>query len=326
VTAISYHDTVNDLQGLDWTGTGPFASLDWFTLLENAGAKPFVVLANDGAEHVALPLVRQGKNLSGLSNWYAFTFQPLCSAVAVPLQMLCAVARDLRHHADRICLTKLAESDAQQLNQAFRASGWHCRVEPCDSNHILTLSGRDYARYMADRPGPLRTTLKRKAKHCEVELFTEFQSDTWEIYERIYAKSWKPEEGDPALLKAFAQSESAKGHLRLAIARHEGTPVAAQFWTVQDNTAWIHKLAHLESAKPLSAGTILTAALMAQVIDKDGVQAIDFGTGNDPYKRDWMEQVRTRFRLTCWRPEAPRNWLPIVKSTLRNLVSPARAG
>jgi hypothetical protein len=326
VTAISYHDTVNDLQGLDWTGTGPFASLDWFMLLENAGAKPCVVLASNGAQQVALPLIRQGKSLSGLSNWYAFTFQPLCSAVAVPLQMLGVMARDLRRHADRICLTKLAESDAELLRQAFCAGGWICRVEPCDSNHILTLNGRDYAQYMAGRPGPLRTTLKRKTRHLNVEIYTVFQDDIWQIYEHVYGESWKPEEGDPALLRAFAQAESAKGHFRLAIARHEGAPVAAQFWTVQDNTAWIHKLAHLESAKPLSPGTVLTAALMARVIDRDGVQVVDFGTGNDPYKRDWMEQVRPRYSISCWRAGALRNWLPITKSHLRNLVSPAHAG
>jgi CelD/BcsL family acetyltransferase involved in cellulose biosynthesis len=68
--------------------------------------------------------------------------------------------------------------------------------------------------------------------------------------------------------------------------------VAAQFWTVDGGTAWIHKLAHLDSAKPLSAGTTLSAALFAHVIDRDRVTWVDFGTGDDPYKRDWMEQVR----------------------------------
>ena len=39
MTAVSYHDTVNDLQGLAFAGQGPFARREWFTLLENAGAK-----------------------------------------------------------------------------------------------------------------------------------------------------------------------------------------------------------------------------------------------------------------------------------------------
>ena len=100
--------------------------------------------------------------------------------------------------------------------------------------------------------------------------------------------------------------------------------VAAQFWTVDDGTAWIHKLAHLESAKPLSAGTTLTAALFEHVIERDRVEWVDFGTGDDPYKREWMEQVRPRYRLTCWRPSDPRNWPVIGKALLRKLVSQPR--
>ena len=68
----------------------------------------------------------------------------------------------------------------------------------------------------------------------------------------------------------------------LGIARHEGKPIAAQFWTVENGVAYIHKLAHLEEAKPLSAGTVLTAALMAQVIDRDRATLVDFGTGDAP--------------------------------------------
>ena len=62
------------------------------------------------------------------------------------------------------------------------------------------------------------------------------------------------------------------------------------------------------------------------VIDIDHVEWVDFGTGDDPYKRDWMEQVRTRYRLTCLRPGDPRNWPAIAKAWLRKLVSPRVAG
>ena len=94
-------------------------------------------------------------------------------------------------------------------------------------------------------------------------------------------------------------------------------------WTVDHGTAYIHKLAHLESAKPLSPGTTVTAALFEHVIDRDRVDWVDFGTGDDPYKRDWMELVRPRYRLSCWRSQDPRNWPAIGKAWLRKLVSPA---
>ena len=46
------------------------------------------------------------------------------------------------------------------------------------------------------------------------------------------------------------------------------------------------------------------------------LMGIDFGTGDDPYKRDWMERVRPRYRLTCWRPANPRNWAALGKVLL----------
>ena len=70
----------------------------------------------------------------------------------------------------------------------------------------------------------------------------------------------------------------------------------------------------------MSAST-LTAALMEQVIDCDGVKLVDFGTGDDSYKRDWMDDARERYRLQCWRKGDPRNWPAIVKRRLRALVS-----
>jgi len=218
------------------------------------------------------------------------------------------------------------DGTARQLERAFARSGWLVVREACDTNRVLDVAGRSYAEYLEGRPGPVRTTLKRKAKKVAIEIHDRFDEDAWSAYEDIYGESWKPEEGDPALLRAFAEAEGAAGRIRLAVARHEGEAVAAQFWTVEEGTAYIHKLAHRESAKPLSPGTSLTAALMERVIDGDRVRFVDFGTGDDPYKRDWMDQARPRYRLQAWRKGDPRNWPAIGRAKLRTLVSPAAHG
>jgi CelD/BcsL family acetyltransferase involved in cellulose biosynthesis len=166
----------------------------------------------------------------------------------------------------------------------------------------------------------VRTTLKRKAGKVAVTIETEFNPESWAAYEAIYAQSWKPEEGSPTFLRAFAEAEGAAGRLRLALARADGEPVAAQFWTVENGTAYIHKLAHTEASKPLSPGTTLSAALFERVIDHDRVETVDFGTGDNPYKRDWMEEVRLRYRLTMYRPGSPGNWPRMAKASLRQML------
>lgn len=326
MTAISYHETINDLQALDLAGNGPFAQAQWFRLLENRlksdGKAPFIALAQGGNAALALPLIRRNNALEVLTNWYAFTWEPMLSVgIAEDSRRNLArqLATDLAKQSSHIVLEKLPEEDGTLniLEDAFSDAGWAVLREECDTNHVLDVAGRNYGEYLASRPGKLRTTLKRKAKKVEVRLSTCFNAQDWAAYEAIYADSWKPEEGDPALLREFAEQESAAGHFRFGLALAEGEPVAAQFWTVEGGTAYIHKLAHLESAKPISPGTTLTAALFAHVIDEDKVTLVDFGTGDDPYKRDWMEQKRDRYRLTCLRRSSPRNWPVLAKASVK---------
>lgn len=326
MTAISYHDTVNDLQGLSFTSRGPFDRREWFALLEEAGAKPTIALARDNDSAVALPLAQNGHGLTTFTNWYAFTWSELATGSDPRMDLLCALARDLRGRTDRVVLDKLPDEDgtAARFEQAFGGSGWWVSRKRCDSNHVLDVGQRTFADYLAARPGALRTTLKRKAKKVDVEILTSFDPEAWSAYAAVYEESWKPGEGDRELLRRFAEAEGAAARLRLGLARHEGEVVAAQFWSVEDGVAYIHKLAHRESAKPLSAGTTLTAALFEHVIERDRVSLVDFGTGDDPYKCDWMERVRPRYRLTCWRPDRVSNWPQMGKALLRQLVSGPR--
>lgn len=328
MTAISYHGTVNDLQDLDWIADGPFVRAEWFALLQGAGHKPLIAVAKNGENAAALALDWTGEKLQILTNWYAFTWRDMRTSGVTDDSFLNALARDLSRRAKQIDLAKLTADDGTltRFTRAFRNAGWWVFESRCDINHYLPVSGRSYAEYLAERPGQLRSTIKRKAKLVDVALSQGFSPEDWAAYEAIYAESWKPEEGDPAVLRRFAENESTAGRFRFGIAHHEGEPVAAQLWTVENGVAYIHKLAHRENARQLSAGTTLTAALLEQVIDHDQVREVDFGTGDDPYKRDWMEAVRNRYALTCLRPASAGNWPLIARLFARKLVTMARNG
>ena len=322
----SYHADLKEVQGAALpAAAAPFDRLEWWQgLAAHCGLAPLLALARDGDAVAVLPLAGSGDHLHGLSNYYSFRLRPLFCRGGEAL--LPALARDLAAKARRITLSGVPDEDgsASLLADAFRSAGWRVAMEPCDKNHILEVQGRSFAEYLASRPGQLRTTLKRKAGKVEVSLHRAFDETAWAAYEAIYQQSWKPSEGSPAFLRDFAQAEGAGGRLRLAVASAEGQPIAAQLWTVEGGTAWIHKLAHTEDSKPLSPGTTLSAALFAEVIDRDKVALVDFGTGDDGYKRDWMEAVRLRYRLDMLRPKHPRNWPIIARAALRHLAaSPA---
>ncbi|AXB76952.1 GNAT family N-acetyltransferase [Novosphingobium sp. P6W] len=311
--------------------SAPFDRLAWWQgLSEYCGLVPLLAVArgDDGALAV-LPLAGKAGHLTALSNWYTFRFRPILLGGRAPLD---ALATRLKSRAHRITLSHVPDEDgsASALETAFRNAGWLVLREVCDTNRILPLEGRSCDEYLAARPGKLRTTLKRKSGKMVTRVLTEFDGEAWAQYESIYAESWKPEEGSPDFLRAFARAEGAAGRLRLALAHDaadpQGPAIAAQMWTVEGGTAFIHKLAHREAARPLSPGSVLTAALMRRVIDVDRVTLVDFGTGDDPYKQDWMEQQRVRYRLDMFRPFSPRNWPVLVQIGLRGLAARAKRG
>ncbi len=323
---LRYHESVKDVQALFGAGAArsPFERLRWFALIEATGIKPLIAVAEANGAHAALVLSARGRRIEAFTNWYSFTWRPLGAAGPAHKQLIEAIAADLKHRTHRVRLAPVPEEDgsASLLASAFAAAGWRVEVTRCDINHILEVRGRSFREYWAQRPGPLRTTVSRKAKKLEIRIMDGFEEELWAQYEQVYQASWKPHEGEPGMLRAFAMNEGEAGRLRLGVAYHAGHPIAAQFWTLEDGIAYIHKLAHLESHKHLSAGTCLSAALFERAIDYDRAELIDFGTGDEPYKCDWMEAMRPRYQIDCLDMSAPRAWLDLARLALSRLRSP----
>jgi CelD/BcsL family acetyltransferase involved in cellulose biosynthesis len=337
VIAVEYHRDLKEVQSDAGLAAllsadvqrAPFDRLAWWQgLADHCGLDPLLAVARQGDAAAVLPLQRVNGRLAGLANWYSFRLRPIASPQADAPALLTALARDLAGRTRRVTLSGLPGEDgsADLVEAAFRQAGWIVLRDACDANHVLHLNGRSFDAYLAERPGPLRTTLKRKGGKVRTLIFNAFDDEAWSMYENIYAESWKPSEGSPDFLRAFARAEGAAGRLRLGLAYTGERAVAAQMWTVEGGAAFIHKLAHRDDAKPLSPGTVLSAALFRRVIDEDGVGLIDFGTGNDGYKRDWMEDVRPRYRLDLLRPAAPANWPFLARRALKRLAGKRAAG
>ena len=209
------------------------------------------------------------------------------------------MASALRRRFDTLSLWPLEADVAAELEAAFRAQGWLPSLRFETANWIAATTGLDFEAYWANRPSKLRNTVRRRTKNSPftTEILDRFDDAAWDAYEAIYAQSWKPDEGSPVFLRAAARQEGAAGTLRLGIARRDGQPIAAQFWTVENGHATIHKLAYLESEREHSPGTLLSVAMFRHVLDHDRPAVIDYGNGDEPYKAEWMDQRRERYRL-----------------------------
>ncbi len=310
----------------------PFNRLSWFRLLEKhkMADRPIIARVASGGSLTWLFLQRIESGAKGLGNWYTLAFRPVVSGDPDQTTlhvMLVAAAKRLksaRPAISQITIAPLPSADgsAALAAKCFSRAGWKCFTHQSSTSWKANTASKSFADYWAERPGQLRSTFKRKSAKANfsVQIFCDFNSEAWAHYEDIYNDSWKSEEGAPHFLKDWAKHEAKSGHLRLGLCSIDGRPVAAQFWTVDHGVAYIHKLAHRENVKDFSPGTILSEAMFRHAIDQDHVNTIDFGTGNDGYKADWMDGSTPLETLTAYNILTVGGVTGAIRASLSRLV------
>ena len=292
--------------------------LSWFRLLERhctPMGKLQAVRAELDGRRAWLFLAVDGRSAEAYAAWYSLRFGLIGDGALA--REIAGFLRDRR--LSRVELAPVEDDDV--IASAFRDAGWSVTVEPAFGNWIARTE-KGFDEYWSRRPGQLRSTAKRKAKAADLDIVIHdrFDGAAWADYESVYRSSWKPEEGSFPFLRALAEQEGAAGTLRLGLAYHQGRPVAAQLWLVEGGVATIHKLAYAEDAKSMSPGTVLGEAMFRRAIDQDGVTLIDYGTGDDAYKRDWMDERRQLWRIIARNPRSLRGLAGIVRQRVRALV------
>ncbi|WP_419729333.1 GNAT family N-acetyltransferase [Lichenicola sp.] len=335
---------VADLETLALLDRVPFQdSRGWWRVVTGTaietGLQPQFWLVHDDRPVLLMPLLR-GRSGSGrrhgLTTPYTSLYQPTCAAGAD----LEAAGFALAPH-----LGPLLQLDAldpewrgwgpllRGLARAGRQSAWFASF----ANWRETLQGRCWSDYLAARPGALRETIRRRLGRAERDARAEFslavtpQDALAHLaeYDRVHARSWKEAEPFPDFAAAFVAEAALAGVLRIAVLREAGEPIAAQFWTVENGTATLHKLVHDEAVRARSPGTVLTAWMIRRLIDEEQVMSLDFGRGDDPYKRLWAGECRRRAGLVVADPWHPLGAAALLRqvagSTLRRL-RPSRDG
>lgn len=151
----------------------------------------------------------------------------------------------------------------------------------------------------------------------DIAIYHQLTEALWQDYLDVYRASWKPAEGRPDFLHAFAQHAASQGALRLGFAQAHGQAVAAQLWTVDHGRAIIHKLAYRAQAASASPGSQLSHAMFRHALDQDRVTFISYGTGDDAYKRDWVDQRTQLWQLTLIHPASCLGRLKIAARQAR---------
>ena len=316
-----------------------FCTLPWFENLARFGLEAIghqqpqcqLLLAADTTRGslVCLPLLG-GATLQSLSNYYSSLFGPLVwhaasgQPAAVAPSTWRAMGQHLRQHPARWPVITLSPLDTgaafmAPLQDGLKEAGYWTDRFFCFGNWYLAVAQRSFDAYASTLPSALRHSIERGQRRLS-------QQDTWNIhiqqttdaqleasiahFVQVYNQSWKTAEPNPQFIPQLIRMAAAQGWLRLGVLMLDGQAIAAQLWLVKSGKASIYKLAYVKGFERLSAGSVLTHALMRQVIDIDQVAEVDYLTGDDAYKRDWMSHRRERWGLVAFNPRTLRGlWL-----------------
>jgi hypothetical protein len=285
--------------------------------------RPLLLLARQNGQPAGLLALRAGATgATGLVTPYTCLFQPLIA----PDADLVTIGRAFGQACRTWPVLRLDALDADWpgwpgLLRGFAAAGWRAAWFDSFGNwHSRPEDGAalGWEAYLTARPGALRQTVRRKLVRAErdpAQSFTLARTrhdlvTALPAYETVYRRSWKTPEPYPAFGPALLAEAAAAGVLRLGVLRQDDQPIAAQYWIVEarpdgEPTASVLKLAHDTAARALSPGTVLTAWMIRGLLE-EGVTALDFGRGDDPYKQLWVSGRRQRRGLILaqpWRPQ-----------------------
>lgn len=325
-------ESINIEFGLNW-----LRHLATTTLANDEVAFLYTAKSNSG-DFIVLPLRvnQKSRQAHSLSNFYTSLYSPVVQSSS-PLNLLTALFQHLQRSQliSAITLSPLAADEAlfDDIQRALQQANWRgVHSWSCFWNWTHTVSDGGYAAYLSARPSILRNTIARKTRkffnsqNGSIELICDNSSIARGIdqFKWVYDRSWKQAEPFPEFIPGLLKLAADNNYLRLAVAYRNDKAIAAQLWLVHNGTASIFKLAYDENFKHLSVGTILSAFLMEQVIDKDRVRTIDYLSGDDRYKEQWMTSRRERRGIAAYNTSSVRGLAGylarLAKQLIKNII------
>ncbi|HSS12481.1 MAG TPA: GNAT family N-acetyltransferase [Rhizomicrobium sp.] len=311
---------------------GPEGCWDWFeiladtTLSEKESACVMALIDEGGLAVSAIPLVAvDGRMIRGLTSPFTTLFRaPLGSNDNAG--MLGRLLADKTGATLRLDALDPADGGARAFQDGLMRGGLVVDRFRHFANWFERID--DLAGYWSSRDSRLKSTVKRKGAPLQRDGRLVFQmvdlAADWrrgvQLYEAIYARSWKPAEPHPHFIAALLEKLGRRGMARLGVAMIDGAPAAAQIWLVQQHRATIFKLAHDPAFDRQSPGTLLTHWMLGFLYDKDGVRQVDFGRGDDTYKRLWLANCQDREGVLAANPRSLKGLLAVAADILPSRV------
>ena len=344
--AVHCYNSISDLPDVynsffDSAAHSFFMTRGWYEILENTTRtevdKFFYVTVESGGKPLAFMALRSpagqlGSSLQGLdtgtdsiaslTNWYSGFYDLLLSPAltdpgAVVRKLIDGVRERLGKGAviEFNYLDQKAESTAL-LIRALRSAGLITLTYYHELVRYEDVRKMDFDNYLGQRSAGIRREYGRKgrrlAKHFKLEQVVygdDSQLDrVLDEYQDIYAKTWKKPERFPQYIPELIRHGLAKQQIRVAMLYLDGQPVATEVYILFNGQATSYKGGYDPAYKKYSPHSVLRIFAFKHLMEVDGVNEIDFGYGDHPYKKDWFSQKRWLVGVLAFNPRSLMGW------------------
>lgn len=330
-----------------------FLTRSWYEILENTTRMEedrfFYFTVESNAEPLAFMALRSpagqlGSSLQGqdtgadsiasLTNWYSGFYDLLLSPALVDPGV---VVRKLINGV-RGKLGKGAVIEFNYLDQRAETTALLSRA--LSSVGLITLpyyheliryevvKNTDFDSYLEQRSAGIRREYARKgrrlAKHFKLKQVV--YSDDSQLgrvlddYQHIYARSWKRPERFPQFIPELFRHGLAKQRLRVAILYLDDQPVATEVYILFNGQATSYKGGYDPAYKKYSPASVLRIFTIKHLMEVDGVSEIDFGYGDQPYKKNWLSQGRWLMGVLAFNPHSLTGWKLLLAHIRRRFM------
>lgn len=315
-----------------------FNSETWYLLYEEnvgkyTGDIEYIVLYdNDNSPIAILPTSRKNNRIYSLSNYYSPYFTIICSKYlnkAEVLEKLLNIYLTENRKWTSIELGPFTETDISlTLFRSSKLKRFSYNLVHYQTHNWYYNVNESFDEYVKARPSTIINTCNRKEKKLLKddsisivisEKFSDIERSVTDFF-LVYSNSWKKEEAYKDFIRKLIITAHDNGLLRMGFIYKYGMPIASQFWITHNKIAYIYKLAYNDDFKKFSAGSILTYRMFEYVITKDKVRTVDYLTGNDPYKSNWMNTSRTLYRIEMLNKNSPLGLLKKIKHSVSKTI------
>lgn len=328
-----------------FAATNPFMCGTWLCefearLLQSNEQACYVVVEDGTRPRLVLPLIIETHRwlrvakVRSMANFYTNIFEPVTSGDLETADDIALVAQALADFLvdkfPRAALIELSPLRGERrlydaIIDGFAAHGYATRRYSKTANwHEPFTATPNYDDYLAQRPGQLRSTLKRKARLLERETtaridITGPEGDSGTAladFECVYTDSWKPEESNPGFIRAVMKKLIAADLARVGVLYVDDEPAAAQIWLRIGDHWGVFKLSYRPRFAKYSVGSVLTAAMIEEFLRMPDTRCIDFLSGDDAYKADWVTVKGEHWGFECINTLSPWGKLLSLKRRL----------